>query len=554
MKKPIFAMIPSGYKASTLYTPIPIDSQADMTFERSTPATRMNKDGLIEEVAANVPRLDYQEVIKTIYYNLFAYTNNLLNNSYWVVSGNTRTEIDDYEGSSAIKLESSSDPDPRFQQNANTGLVTSRAFTYSIVAWIDEGQDTDATLIVFGSTSVEQLQQRAITLTTTPTRYEIVKTFTGSAISTSMTCRFDLNPNTNTYAYVTKPQLEESNGSTKYQETKTDEGFGTDFKIANCPTLLLEGASSNLINYSEDLSQTYWNDGGQIRTLSGISPSGGLAYLVEKGTTGYMAGQSVGGVDGNTYTISAWLKSDNNSTIILKLQELGGDFTNYFTKTITLTNEWVRYEATGVIGVDGNPARFVFDSIQDGESFYAWGVQVEENEVATSYIKTTGATVSRGTDNCTNALSSTLYKGMENQGSLYFSFYNIQDGRTFKSLTLSNSSTSNRVLLRQNGNTDITAYILNSTGTLTALGYTINPDKGFYKVCFIWEQDNCRLYVDGVLRGQDLTVDLTSSLPYTDFSFDGGGNSGDLLTGRHKELRLYNETLTEAEAIELTTI
>ena len=61
MKKPIFAMIPSGYKASTLYTPIPIDGGGDFTFTRSTVATRMNKDGLIEEVAANVPRLDYKD-------------------------------------------------------------------------------------------------------------------------------------------------------------------------------------------------------------------------------------------------------------------------------------------------------------------------------------------------------------------------------------------------------------------------------------------------------------------------------------------------------------
>ena len=61
MKKPIFAMIPSGYKASTLYTPIPINGDGDFALTRSTVATRINKDGLIEEVAANVPRLDYKD-------------------------------------------------------------------------------------------------------------------------------------------------------------------------------------------------------------------------------------------------------------------------------------------------------------------------------------------------------------------------------------------------------------------------------------------------------------------------------------------------------------
>jgi len=117
---------------------------------------------------------------------------------------------------------------------------------------------------------------------------------------------------------------------------------------------------------------------------------------------------------------------------------------------------------------------------------------------------------------------------------------------------LSNSSTSNRVLIRQNGNTDITAYILNPTGTQVAISSIINPDIGLFKVCFIWEQDNCRLYINGVKVGEDLTVDLTDNLPYSDFSFDGGAGGGDLLTAKYKDLRLYNETLTEAEAIQLT--
>ena len=383
MKKPIFALVPSAYNTSKLYTPIPINGDGDFTFSRSTTATRVNKDGLIEEVAVNIPRLDYSD--------------------------------------------------------------------------------------------------------------------------------------------------------------------------SKCPSLLLEGASTNLITYSEDLSQTYWDGGGQIRTLSGISPSGSLnAYLVEKGTLGYIATGSIVATDGNTFTISAWIKSDNNSTILIKLQELGGDFTNYFTKTITLTNEWVRYEVSGVKGADGNPARFVFDSIQDGEEFYAWGIQVEDGEIATSYIKTTGTTVTRNADFCTNAGSLSLFEGMEKRGSIFVSFNNIQDGRTFKSLTLSNSTTSNRVLIRQNGNTDITAYILNPTGTKTAVGSVINPDIGLFKVCFIWEQDNCRLYINGVKVGEDLTVDLIDNLPYSDFSFDGGSGGGDLLTAKYKDLRLYNETLTELEAIELT--
>lgn len=59
MKKPVVALIPSGYKASKLYTPIPINGEADFTTTRASVAYRMNKEGYLEEMAASVPRLDY---------------------------------------------------------------------------------------------------------------------------------------------------------------------------------------------------------------------------------------------------------------------------------------------------------------------------------------------------------------------------------------------------------------------------------------------------------------------------------------------------------------
>jgi len=52
-------MTPSGAKATKLYSHKPHNGNGDFTFDRSTTATRVNKDGLIETVAADVPRLDY---------------------------------------------------------------------------------------------------------------------------------------------------------------------------------------------------------------------------------------------------------------------------------------------------------------------------------------------------------------------------------------------------------------------------------------------------------------------------------------------------------------
>ena len=53
------ALIPSGTKASKLYSVLPANGNGDFTHSRGSTATRVNKDGLIETVATNVPRLDY---------------------------------------------------------------------------------------------------------------------------------------------------------------------------------------------------------------------------------------------------------------------------------------------------------------------------------------------------------------------------------------------------------------------------------------------------------------------------------------------------------------
>ena len=61
MATPSIAMIPSGYKATKVYSVLPTNGDGDFTFDRNNAGTRVNKDGLIEQVATDVPRLDYSD-------------------------------------------------------------------------------------------------------------------------------------------------------------------------------------------------------------------------------------------------------------------------------------------------------------------------------------------------------------------------------------------------------------------------------------------------------------------------------------------------------------
>jgi len=56
---PSLALIPSGVKASKVYSVLPTNGTGDFDFTRSGNATRVNSEGLIELVSTNVPRLNY---------------------------------------------------------------------------------------------------------------------------------------------------------------------------------------------------------------------------------------------------------------------------------------------------------------------------------------------------------------------------------------------------------------------------------------------------------------------------------------------------------------
>jgi len=93
MSIPSIAMIPSGYKANKVYSVLPTDGSGDLdNFARTSTATRVNSDGLIEEVAIGVPRLDYTDggcpslLLEPASINLITYSEDY-SNAYWTKSG-----------------------------------------------------------------------------------------------------------------------------------------------------------------------------------------------------------------------------------------------------------------------------------------------------------------------------------------------------------------------------------------------------------------------------------------------------------------------------------
>jgi len=99
MTTPKLALIPCGYKASKVYSVLPTDGTGDFTFSRAGAATRVNSEGLIEEVLSNVPRLNYSLIdgvvqncpsllLEPARTNIITYSEDF-SNAYWTKTGSS---------------------------------------------------------------------------------------------------------------------------------------------------------------------------------------------------------------------------------------------------------------------------------------------------------------------------------------------------------------------------------------------------------------------------------------------------------------------------------
>ena len=141
-------MIPSGYKASKVYSVKPTDGTGDLTFSRASTATRVNASGLIASVASNVPRLDYTNstcpklLLEPQRTNLAQYSEQF-DNVYWLKSNATIT--------------ANTTVSPDGTQNADTAVITAGGYIYAEFFPYAAVTGQSATISVFAKSASGEL-------------------------------------------------------------------------------------------------------------------------------------------------------------------------------------------------------------------------------------------------------------------------------------------------------------------------------------------------------------------------------------------------------------
>jgi len=311
-----------------------------------------------------------------------------------------------------------------------------------------------------------------------------------------------------------------------------------DFKDDSKGALKLEPSRSNLITYSEDFSDSSWNKSIATVTLtSEIAPDGNndsVYSFVGADANLYTNTQSTG----SEYTISFYVKSNGNGKDVFKLR-LGSDLSQVF----TATNEWVRYT------FNATPSSQVFGISSDGidSDILIWGAQLEQGSYATSYIPTQGSVVTRVAESCNQTVPDGIINSSE--GVLYLDL-KTSENDTVQQIALTDGTIDERILLEiRNGGTLLTYYVIQG-GVAEAI-IAIPISAGVYnKVALSYKTNEAKIYVNGVLEGTDVVVTPPTGLDT--ISFNGSTGSLNVYISL-KDLRVYNQVLTDAELQALTS-
>jgi hypothetical protein len=326
-----------------------------------------------------------------------------------------------------------------------------------------------------------------------------------------------------------------------------------------CPTLLLEPQRTNyaIRNTSLHLNSTLSNSGTITKTGNyAIAPDGTMtATRLQASATGSgYALLNVNGVnpsidgDGGGYYISTiYVKSNTGQEQICAFYGASSGSP----KTRTITNEWTRIQFTGYRPSNGKYT-YIGVAINNGSDdqldFLVWGGQTElVNSYASSLIITPSTSiVTRQKDQCLNGGDANLFDITE--GTFFVDANNFGTPlNAYSMITISDGTGSNYI-----------RYIYESSRirvSVLGLGdYFITGvnDNERNKVAITFKENEMKVFFNGSLVHTDTLGVLPNNIDRLNFASQSGTSRH--FEGKIHDVRVYDRILTEAEAIELTTL
>ena len=349
--------------------------------------------------------------------------------------------------------------------------------------------------------------------------------------------------------------------------------------VQSCPSLLLEPASTNLITYSEDFSNAAWTKSGlSIVADATISPDGSLNAdkLVEDTSTAlHYCLRTFPVTSGVTYTYSIIAKYNGRLLQLSSSTAFPSSHINYDLQNGTLvigsgaatgtieklTNGYYRCTYTDVanatsasgliIPLLSNSTTAIKNPSYTGDGLsgiFMWGAQAEALSYSTSLIPTNGSSQTRAAETCFGAGTASTFNSTE--GVLYAEIAGLSNPvESPKNITISDGTASNYVRIEyyQDGRVYGNVY----DGASVAASFVVNQTN-FNKIAIQYSSSGSKLYVNGT--GVDFASKIFTSNTLNTIQFSSAAANSNYFYGKVKDIRVYNEALTDAQLQTLTTL
>ncbi len=538
MATPSLAMIPSAYADSKVYSVLPNNGDGDFTFNRDSSATRVGQNGLIQEVGYFGSEL----IVNGDFSNGGANWN--YNVSQWSFSSGTA----DCNGTQTSLS----------YLNQSGAIVSGKVYkaTYEV------------TSITAGEIRVFVGDVSGLARTTVGVYTEYI---------TAASTNFWLRGSSTFVGSIDNVSVQEVLGDQPRLNYDISNGV-----VQSCPSLLLEPASTNLITYSEDFSQSVWNkiSSTEIISNNSISPNGSLnsdkvnASTTYNGILGFQDGFSVS--SSSDYSVSFFAKKGNLRYLQLFHgggQVVGNARTNFDLENGIVTvsdsghdasiedygNGWFRcivsleaFSTTLQLYFnavkDANATRSAASDFNENDNLFIWGIQLEQLNYPTSYIPTNGSTQTRAAETCNGAGTSSILPSEE--GILYCEI-EIPNISTTNSYPIAIFGTGATIQIYYRSASQSISFLSSVGGIQYLFHSAINP-LGKHKLALAYKQGRYSAYIDGSLVNRQNSGNVPANGTLNTLSLADSGSSS--FFGKVRDIRVYNtKEMTDSEVDILLT-
>ena len=333
-----------------------------------------------------------------------------------------------------------------------------------------------------------------------------------------------------------------------------------DYTDGTCPVLLTEPLSTNLITYSQDISNASWlkqNSGiasiPNVTANYAISPDGTknasrVVFDLNEGTTSSDFSQlqsEFTGTSGAVYTSSVYMKSNNNNNYNVTVVGVNGG-----TNERVVTKNWQRFEITAALSSSNFRIRTrPTENSSDVTDILIWGAQVENLPYSTSYIPTIGTAVTRNKDIVDNAGTSATYNSVE--GVLFVDVAVLVNQVVNKRITISDGTDANRILINISAD-QISGFVNVNSATQYTFFEGSQSVLNLNKIAIKYKQNDFAVWINGVQYDVSTSGTTFPLNTLTTLSFDNG-SSGEFFFGKTSQVQVFNTALSDFDLQNLTS-